>query len=282
MTEKNPETNNSGLKADISMESIRNLFSKKKGVKDETGAVVPDNSQGFVPKLPEVNLLPPNVKESYAAKDLMIKFFKGSIVLVAIFAVAFVGSTVSNFFYDQKINKIETETAGYQTEINQLNPYADYRTQLETKRSNLADAVETQVDASKVMAEFSNAASKAGYSVDTMSFGASQSVDGSSGGEGSCVNPDPFNPSTGIGCISFELKGSKNADINKLYTQIKESKSSFINLYVPSATQGDDGSASIQGSVSIGDNFRSHKYDGVRDGLDPTVKVEDANQEEGN
>lgn len=246
------EEKKSALQADISLESIKALFSSlaSKKTKREDGQVVPDNaSDDFKPELPEVNLLPPQVKEGYEAKDLGKKFALGGLATVGVFGLLFGASIISGNIYQGKIQDIKAETTNYQTEISGLNAYSGYRSQVEAKRTNIASAMEGQVDVGKVSTDFKKSADKSGFEVSSLALSVSG---GDEAVSGACVNPDPFTSATGIGCLTFSLKG--DGSLSKLYELTKDDKTGFINIYVPSALNSEDG-ASIDGSVSITDKF---------------------------
>lgn len=257
------------MSADLSFDSIRNAlngFGKK--TKSSDGVVVPDNSSDdFVPGLPEVNLLPPKVKEIYAAKDLGKKFTLWGGGLVGVFALLFGVSFVSANIYEDRIEEINTATAGHQVEISGLNSYSGYRTSIDGKRSEIASVVKGQVDVGAVNTAFKKAAEGAGYDLSSVSLSISG---GDAAVAGACVNPDPFTPATGIGCVTFSLTGDGN--LSNLYN-ISGKDSGFVNIYVPSALNGEEG-ATIDGSVSITEKFYLTDYEDLVMPLDSVLQGE--------
>lgn len=247
------------LKQDFSMDTFKTLLNSKKKSKDSN----PDDEAPvgpiatYVPSLPEVNMLPERVKETYAAEDLRNRWVKGTaglvIGLVAIFGISVVTDNINK----GKIDEIATTTAGYQTETSALTPYSGYRTSIEAKRTELAAKMAGQVDVAEVNSKFTAAATGAGYSISSVSL----SLSGAEGGvSGSCVNPDPFNPATGIGCISFSLKDNGNGSMTRLLSTLNAKDTGFVNAYIPNAIAGEEGST-IDGSVSIEQSFLTNQYE---------------------
>lgn len=278
MTDKKKEAMGNGKKsaltADISMASIRSAMNNigKKKLKDDNGTLVPDNSKDdFTPALPEVNLLPPRVKETYAAQDLGKKFIIGGTATAAIFAALFGVSLVSANIYEGKLQEVQNVTSQYQAEISGLNAYSGYRTAIDTKRQELGRTVQGQIDVGAANAAFKEAAEGAGYDIANVSL--SVAASGAAGEDaaamsGACVNPDPFTPATGVGCLTFSLTDDgSGASLTELYQAANASDSGFTNIYVPSALNGEEG-ATIDGSVSLTEKFIMNEYDELAIPLD--------------
>lgn len=226
------------------------FFSSKRTTKDNEGHTIPDNSMDdFVPGMPEVNLLPPRVKEKYASRDLLSKFIKAGIGIGAVFGLMYGASFVNGMIQEKKISDIKAETATTQSEITSLAPYSTYLQQVEGKRTELSSATSGRMDTGKITKEFKDSVQDSGYNV--VSYSLSVASDGE-GMTGSCVNPDPFTPSTGVACITFSLEGSGN--LSKLYTTFNDAEKGFVNIYIPSTTNNDEGST-LDGSVSVTNEF---------------------------
>lgn len=258
------------------------FFSLTKTVKDKDGHVLPDNSlDNFVPGLPEVNLLPPRVKEKYASRDLLAKFIKAGIGVTAVFGLLYGASFVTGLIQENKIDDIKAETATTQNEITGLAPYSGYRQQVESKRTELSSVTNGQMDSGKATKAFKDSVNDAGYKV--VSYSLSVASDGE-GMTGSCVNPDPFTPSTGVACVTFSLEGDGN--LGKLYTNFNNSEKGFINIYIPSTTNSEEG-ATLDGSVSVTNKFALADTENLSLPLDSIISGtaesdESATTEEGN
>jgi hypothetical protein len=259
------EKKESLLKQDLSMETIKALINSKKkqksGPSEETSSAPLEE---YIPALPEVNMLPETVKETYAAEDLRNKWIKGTIGLVTIFAVIFGISLVTENINKGKVDEIAQTTAGYQAETSKLTPYSSYRTAIEAKRNELAGKMANQVDVAKINSQFTAAVTSAGYSISSVNLSLSGSE---GGGAGACVNPDPFNPATGIGCISFSLKDNGGGSMTKLISTLNGKDTGFVNAYIPNAIAGEEGST-IDGSVSIEQSFLTKQYESLTLPLD--------------
>jgi len=262
------EGKESFLKQEFSMDTFKNLLNSKKKQKDNPEEEISHAPiVNYVPSLPEVNMLPETVKETYAAEDLRNKWLKGTAGLVLSLAAVYGISVVTDNINQGKIDEIAATTAGYQTETSALTPYSGYRTSVEAKRTELAAKMAGQVDIADVNSKFTAAATGAGYSISSISL----SLSGAEGGvSGSCVNPDPFNPATGIGCISFSLKDNGNGSMTKLLSTLNAKETGFVNAYIPNAIAGEEGST-IDGSVSIEQTFLTNQYDSFTLPMDSIV-----------
>lgn len=272
----------SKIKKDINFKDIlANINSMgKKTVKDEKGYVVPDNSaDNYTPDLPEVNLLPGNVKEVYAAEDLGKKVLLACGATIAVFGILFGVSIISDNIYKSKVESYNAEISSYHTEISSLKAYSDYRAMVESKRTEISGQMANQVDIGKLANDFNKYATDSGYTT------ASISVSLSAGAEalaGSCVNPNPFAPAEGIGCVTFTLAtDGKDGSLSKLYENLNKKENGFLNVYIPSSVNGVDGST-MDGSVAITDKFYMNKYKELELSLDEATAVEQAVTEEGN
>lgn len=260
------------LKQEFSMETFKTLLNSKKKKKDSTPEEEASSTPlvNFVPALPEVNMLPETVKETYAAEDLRKKWTKGTaglvIGLVSIYGISVVTANINQ----GKIDAVASETANYQTQTAALTPYSLYRTSVEGKRTELAAKMAGQVDVAEVNSKFTAAASGAGYTISSVNL----SLSGAEGGvSGSCVNPDPFNPATGIGCVTFSLKDSGNGSMTRLLTALNDKDTGFVNAYIPNAIAGEEGST-IDGSVSIKSTFLTNQYESFTIPLDSIPKAQ--------
>lgn len=273
--EKNKGEKQSFLSQDLSLATIKDMLQSRKTKRMEDGTSVPDNSQvDFKPSTPEVNLLPPHVKELYAAQDLGKKFMIGGGALAAIFGILFGTSIISANIYNSKIDAVNAETSSLNTEISSLQPYASYRTAIDGKRQELASIVSGQVDVAAINADFNAAVEASGYNVSNVSL----SLSGAEGGAGgSCVNPNPFQPAQGIGCVTFSLSG--NGNMNELYSNLNAEDSGFVNVFVPSATVTEEG-ATLDGSVAVKDAFAVDKYAELALPLEQVLPTTTNNNEE--
>lgn len=236
------------------------LFGKKKPINHA------DEVAKFVPGLPIVNMMPDAVLEEYDANDLKAKFVKIGLALIAVFAVVWVISFVLSGINQKKIDTITEEASSLSQEVRSLTPFATYRTDVQAKRTALATQMAQEIDPGKINTAFGKIASDAGFTVTSISVSVS-GVTSSTGSApaasgGTCVNPDPFNTVSGVGCLTFSLTPKEGASLANLYTALNKADSGFVNAYIPKAVlaAGKDGKNSIDGSASFADSFYTKAY----------------------
>lgn len=238
-------------------------FSKKKPI-DHAEEVAK-----FNPGPPAVNLMPDAVLEEYDANDLKSKFIKIGMGVLAFFAIIWVISFVLGGIKQKKIDTISNETSNISQQLRSLTPFATYRTEVQAKRTALATQMAQEIDPGKLNAAFSKIASDSGFTVSSLNVSVS-GVTASTGGAapaaaagGTCVNPDPFNSVSGIGCLTFSLTPNQGASIADLYAALNKPDSGFVNAYIPKAvlTAGaGTGKNTIDGSASFSDSFYTKAY----------------------
>jgi hypothetical protein len=237
-------------------------FSKKKPINHA------EEVAKFSPGLPIVNLMPDAVLEEYAANDLKAKFIKIGLGIIAGFAIIWAISFILGGINQKKIDTISDETSNISQELRSLTPFATYRTEVQAKRTALATQMAQEIDPGKINSSFSKIASDAGFTVSSLSVSVSGTSASSTGGApaaagGTCVNPDPFNSVSGIGCLTFSLTPTGGANIAALYAGLNKADSGFVNAYIPKAvlTAGTGtGANTIDGSASFNDSFFTKAY----------------------
>ena len=249
-------------------------FSKKKPINHV------EEVAKFSPGLPIVNLMPDAVLEEYAANDLRSKFIKVGLGLVAAFAIIWIISFVLGGINQKKIDTISNETSNISQQVRSLTPFATYRTEVQAKRTALATQMAQEIDPGKINSAFGKIAADAGFTVTSMSVTVS-GVGGAAGSAGAsapaaggtCVNPDPFNSVSGIGCLTFSLTPNEGASIANLYTGLTKADSGFVNAYIPKAVlgAGTNGKKTIEGSASFTDTFYTKAYATYTNPLDTVL-----------
>lgn len=233
------------------------LFGKKKPINHT------DEVAKFTPGLPIVNMMPDAVLEEYDANDLKNKFVKIGLVLIAVFAIVWVISFVLGGINQKKIDTVTEEASALSQEVRSLTPFATYRTDVQAKRTALATQMAQEIDPGKINTAFGKIASDAGFTVTSLSVSVSGVSAGSApAGGGTCVNPDPFNSVSGVGCLTFSLTPNEGASLPNLYAGLNKADSGFVNAYIPKAvlTAGADGKNTIDGSASFADSFYTKAY----------------------
>lgn len=272
------------LSTEINGETIRaaldHLKNKKKAKKTEDeGAVAEQKPQlpiDFTPKTPEVNLLPGRVHEFYAAQDTKKKFLYSGIGIAVAFGALFGVTLYSEAVYESEIAKINDATLSHRTELQGLQPYIDYKNAVDNKRTELNNVVSDYLNIGQINENFHKAANSSGYQVTSIS------INGNSGeGEAeaaNCVNPNPFTPSTGVGCVTFTLVGSGN--LSQFYTLLNAPKSGFLNVFVPTVTTAEDGKNTVDGSVSVDASYTFDRYRYLDSPFEPSTEESEETTDE--
>lgn len=259
-------------KADFLKADFKTLFKKKPKNIEEAAAFDPNNVPVYKPNLPEVNLLPANIKEEYIAKELGGKFQKATIAVVAIFAVLGGVSFVTSNINQGKIDTITSETSQINAQVQQLAPYELYRTQVQTKRTQLGGAMGNDINFKALNDNFNSAAAAAGFEVRSVKITSGGDQASGTSGNGACVNPDPFSSATGTGCIAFGLAG--NGNLANFFLELNKEDKGFINAYVPKANLGSaEGETEklVEGTVGFTDTYFSKKFSNLSAPIDTAL-----------
>lgn len=249
------------LKQDIDLATIMALFKKKKKAVDEK-MIDEDAGADFVPSLPEVNLLPERIKEVYAAEDLLRKFMLIGAATLGFFGLLWGASFMLEHSNEKKIAEVQDQTAQYQAESASIQPYASYKDQIAAKRMEISSVMTSDISPGKISSDFREIARTANYDVTSIN------VTLNSEGGGTCVNPDPFQPAQGIGCLTFELQG--NGSMIELFSGLNDKETGFVNPYIPSAlaATGDESEPMVTGSVSFTEDFYTGNFESYSNPLD--------------
>lgn len=260
-------------KPDFLKADFKTLFQKKPKNTEEQAVVDPNNIPVYKPRLPEVNLLPANIKEEYVAKELGGKFKIATISVVAIFAILGGVSFVTSNMNQGKIDAITSETSQINAQVQQLAPYELYRTQVQTKRTQLGGAMGNDIDFKQLNNNFNAAAASSGFEVRSIKIASGGGADSTgTSGNGACVNPDPFSSATGTGCITFGLAG--NGNLANFFLELNKEGRGFINAYVPKANLGSASGETeklVEGTVGFTDQYFSKKYSNLSAPIDTVL-----------
>lgn len=202
----------------------------------------------FIPKKPEVNLLPQEILEGYKAKDLTGKYIKIGIAVLCAFLILFGISTISEKMSSSKVTTLEDETASLNIEIRKLQPYETYKTTIESKRVALQGQMQKNMDVGAIIDSMNKLASDADMTYTQITLDAASTE---------CTSPDPFNTVPTIGCVTFSADGNGSDSVIRFFESAK-SIEGFVNAYVPgeSAVQT-EGKSTLEGSIGLTDKFYS-------------------------
>lgn len=258
------------VKADFLKADFKTLFQKKPKNTDVAEAIDPANIEAYKPRLPEVNLLPANIKEEYVAKELGGKFKKTIAGVVIAFAVIGGISFVTGSMNQKKIDNITAETSAINAQVQQMTPFDTYQKAVQTKRTQLSAAMDKDLKIAELNANFINAATSSGYGVQKISVSSGSADASGTGGNGACVNPDPFSPTVGVGCVSFSLTGDGN--LANFFLELNKEDKGFVNAYVPKANLGSgDQVALVEGTVGFTELYYSKKFSSLTNPIETVL-----------
>lgn len=222
----------------------------------------------FIPKKPEVNLLPPEIIEGYKAKDLTRKYLKIGGAVVVAFLLLFGVSTISENLSNSKVVTLEDETADLNIEIRKLQPYEGYKNTIEDKRIALQGQMQKNLDVGGILDAMNKLASDANLTYSQITLDAASTE---------CTSPDPFNTVSTIGCITFSAEGNGSDSVVKFFESAKGIEG-FVNAYVPgdSAVQT-EGKSTLEGSIGLTDKFYSQSNQDLMVPIDTILEDNAAN-----
>lgn len=236
----------------MSPEELKAHFKNKKHGGLEP--MVPIEEMVFIPKKPEVNLLPPDVLIGYQASDLKTKFLKIGGAVVFVFLAMFGLSVLSQAFSKGEITDLQDKAAALNVEIRQLQPYETYKTTIDGKREALYNQIQKNLDVGKVLDSVNVIGTNAGIKFTDVNLDAS--------GEGECTSTDPFETAVAtIGCLNFTAEGSGAESVTRFYDAAGKIPG-FVNPYVPAeAAIAKEGKSTLEGTIGVTQEFYSTNTD---------------------
>lgn len=245
----------------MSPEELKAHFKQKRNGPPEPVVAIED--MVFIPKKPEVNLLPPEILEGYEASALKVKLFKIGGVVAFIFLVMFGLSLMSQTLGRGEITDLENKSSDLNIQIRQLQPYELYKTTIDGKREALYSQVQKNLDVGKVLDSVNTIGRNAGITFTKVALD-------SAGGE--CTSTDPFETAKPtIGCLSFTAEGTGADSVTRFYSETGK-VAGFINPYVPgSAAISKDGKSTLEGTIGVTEEFYSKNDDKLNVPLDSVL-----------
>lgn len=245
----------------MSPEEIKDYFKQKRNGPPEPVVAIED--MVFIPKKPEVNLLPPEILEGYEASALKVKLFKIGGAVAFIFLVMFGLSMISQTLSQGEMKDLEGKSQALNLEIRQLQPYELYKATIDGKREALYNQIQKNLDVGKLLDSVNTVGNNSDIKFTTVSLD-------SSGGQ--CTSTDPFaTASPTIGCLSFTAEGNGADSVNKFYSETGKI-AGFVNPYVPgSAAISKDGKSTLTGTIGITEEFYSKNNNDLSIPLDTTL-----------
>lgn len=240
---------------------LPSLSRKKKGEEQPEQNV--DLNAPFTPRLPTLNFIPVEVLEGYKLKALQAKFVKGigvlTVAILALWAALFGLEKMTQM----RVTAAQEEANSYAAEVQTLQPYADYRDAVQSKRTTIGEKMSTEVDTGAIVDELRKISDDTGVSLSSsiqisVSTGEAASPEGGApagGGEG-CQAADPFTSQPSIGCVTFTGEGERS-DVADFIEKLN-AHDFFNNTFVPETTSGE--TSSFTGSVNYTGGFLTNAY----------------------
>lgn len=204
---------------------------------------------------PSLNIIPPQVINSYAITGIRNNFLVAAVIIVlglgGVFGYGFYLDGQSN----ADLEALQTETTQLQTEAANLASYGQFYNAVGEKRTSLGIVMNGEVDTHAIYNSVYEVATQNGVKLSSVSITiAGQDNDGVV----SCPTPDPFGSSAGLGCVSFEGTAGNRSAIDAFVNSLNQVPG-FANAYVPSSSSSETGS-SVSGSVLFNEQFRTERW----------------------
>lgn len=210
----------------------------------------------FQPTLPQVNLLPTSVRDSYAVRRIVRRGLAALlVVLLAVGAVWWLqGSTIEQA--ERDLAAAEAENARLQAELQALAPVRQMYEQITRLQDLVTSTLAAQPEAAVVLRALAEAGQEAGG--DDITFAGVEvdyvGIPEPGGTLNPCPNPDPFGVEPVIGCLTFTANAGTRAQVSELL-RVLDADPLFVGPYSTSSTvteiEGGADSVSFAGTAGI-------------------------------
>jgi len=235
----------------------------------------------FTPSLPSINALPNSIKESYKNKALIRKFVSVGIVLVVIFGALFGYSVYGDIQHKTELAAFDTESSTLNAQIQELQPFENYKVEVAGKLTTLAEYLSKDVDSAKIVKSLFDIAIANGIILQDVSI----SINGDDG-TSSCVSVDPFATIETIGCVTIKGSQPSPTGLNGFFDQISANEG-YVNVFVGNSSydSASPENNSFEGSFAFTSALYSNKFSNfilpieilLESGLDTPVNPVDPN-----
>lgn len=226
--------------------------------------------KNFTPNIPHVNLLPPSITERYAVERLRNKFLAAALGVLVFLGIGYGGTMILESQAENRLSELEQETMALNSELQELSVYKVYVDEVDAKRATLFDQFTGAIQYANLARWVQSAADENDVMISDFSFGSTE------GSGSSCASPDPFNPSSAIGCITLNATAE---DVQAVvgFTESLNENPAFINPYFPTVTLAENG-VTMNGSVAYTAEATTVPYPdmavGILEALDPATNQE--------
>lgn len=209
----------------------------------------------FVPRLPAVNVVPENITNHYAEKDLIRKFVKIGIGVGVVIALMFGFSTFGDLAHTNNLNNLTAEGKKLQDQATALAPYQTYLNNTKTKIEALASIMTTDVDAQKIVQTTFDNAGAQGITITNLDIKIL-----TTGATGDCVATDPFKATAIIGCVKLSGSQPDAASVNSFFSGMAKT-AGFTDGFINNTSYGEKNTFS--GSFAFTSELYSNKYNNL-------------------
>lgn len=221
---------------------------------------------------PGVNLIPDTVLKRYAVQKLKKQFGIASALIVVVLVLAFVGKGFISNSQEAVLADLDEEAANLSATAQTLTASRSYVERVDAKRNALVGRLGNDINYSATLDAIRNAADQSNITLSSIQLSpASTNADltgGAAGGDPSaaqgalCPSPDPFNPSSGIACITFSGEGA-SIDSATAFGAALKGNNAFLNAYIQNVTTVED-KVNFEGSVSITPDLYNTRFNYLR------------------
>lgn len=241
---------------------------KQESVNEQNRLSIIDNP--YQPLLPGVNILPPEAVNRRRSRRLTRQFIAGAIAILLLSAVCYGGSVGLNYIHQQQLDAIRATNSNLNSQLTQLQPYSSYQSSLDSARKSVSGSLASDLDVGRLLKDLNSVASRYGVDYTQInvsvngSTGAAATAGTASASTSQCLNPDPFNPPTSIGCITLSGTTSGQSAATAYFNQFNTQKG-FLNGFISSLTTGsatntNGDRSTFNGTVAFDSAFYSNKY----------------------
>lgn len=236
------------------------FLTKKKGKTEQAETF--DPTTPFISTLPGINLIPQAVLDGYALQKLQAQFAKVIVILIVAIVALWGALFALEKIVEMRVNNAQAEVQEYGNQVKALQPYADYRDSVQSKRATIGEKMSTEVDTGAIISELNKIASNTNVSlsdsiiVEVLNGPAEGAEATTAQTTSECSASNPFATEQSIGCVTFVGTGDRT-DVAEFIKQV-EANPNFNNTFVPSSSSGETNEFS--GYVNFTGGFLTNAY----------------------
>ena len=242
---------------------------KKDKNKQNVDPQSPEQIKDFSPKTPSTNLLPPSVVQKYKVNKSVGRFLKAGVALIVLLAIGYVGTLFLQSNVEQEIAEVEAVNTQLSNTVSDLAQYRSYADEIDSKRAELYSQFNGDLQFAEILDALQTSADDNGIILGNLAFGISHD-------DGSCTSPDPFTPSSAVGCISLSGSGNSSQSVNG-FTSDLNAEEFFVDPYFPTVTLTEEG-VDFDGSVGYNNLASASRYTDmsipIQEQLNPSVDLD--------